>query len=85
MYVVIEGEVEIRAKEKTIVTTGAGGIFGEMALIDDAPRSASAVAKTACKVVPIDKRRFNFLIQQTPFFALSVMRIMSDRLRQKLQ
>jgi CRP-like cAMP-binding protein len=85
MYVVTEGEVEIRVRDKVMVSAGAGGIFGEMALIDEAPRSATAVAKTACRLVPINRRRFTFLVQQTPFFALSVMRIMSERLRQRLQ
>lgn len=84
MYAVIEGEVDIVAQEKVIICVAAGGILGEMALIDEAPRSATAVAKTACKLVPIDKKRFTFLVQQTPFFALSVMRIMSERLRKQL-
>ena len=84
MYAVVEGEVEILASDKVILSVGPGGIFGEMALIDEAPRSATAVAKTACKLVPIDKKRFTFLVQQTPFFALSVMRIMSERLRKQL-
>ena len=84
MYAVTEGEVEIISTGKVILSIGPGGIFGEMALIDEAPRSATAVAKTPCKLVPIDKKRFTFLVQQTPFFALSVMRIMSERLRKQL-
>ena len=85
MYAVTEGEVEILAAGKVILSVGPGGIFGEMALIEEAPRSATAVAKTACKLVAIDKKRFTFLVQQTPFFALSVMRIMSERLRKQLE
>jgi CRP/FNR family cyclic AMP-dependent transcriptional regulator len=52
-----------------------------MALIDQSPRSATAVAKTDCKLAPIDRRRFEFMVQQTPFFSLTVMKIMADRLR----
>jgi CRP-like cAMP-binding protein len=52
-----------------------------MALIDNSPRSATAIAKTDCKVVPLDQRRFQFLVQETPFFALQVMTIMATRLR----
>jgi CRP-like cAMP-binding protein len=83
MYVVLEGEVEIRVKDRVIDTTGAGGIVGEMALVDSRPRSASAVAKTACKLVPVNERQFNFMVQETPLFAITVMRLMCDRLRKR--
>jgi CRP-like cAMP-binding protein len=56
-------------------------MFGEMALIDREPRSATAVAETDCELVVIDKRRFWFLVQETPYFAEIVMRVMADRLR----
>jgi CRP/FNR family transcriptional regulator, cyclic AMP receptor protein len=81
MYVVKEGEVGIYLDGQVVQVHGPGGIFGEMALIDQKPRSASAIARTSCQVVLIDERRFMFLIQQTPFFALQVMRIMAGRLR----
>jgi CRP-like cAMP-binding protein len=84
MYVVVEGEVSIIHQGTEVATMGEGEIFGEMGLIDNAPRSAAAVAKTTAKVVTVDQKRFNFLVQQNPFFALSVMRIMSDRLRKQL-
>ena len=81
MYVVVDGEVEITVAGRSVRTIGAGGIFGEMALIEHGPRSGTATAKTAVRLVAIDERRFHFLVQQTPFFALQVMRIMSERLR----
>ena len=56
-------------------------MFGEMALIDREPRSATAIAETDCELVVIDKRRFWFLVQETPYFAEIVMRVMADRLR----
>jgi CRP-like cAMP-binding protein len=83
MYVLLEGEVEIRVKDRVIDTTKAGGIFGEMALVDGSPRSASVVARTACKVVPVNERQFNYMVQETPFFAITVMRIMCERLRNR--
>jgi CRP/FNR family cyclic AMP-dependent transcriptional regulator len=81
MYVVFEGEIEIRTGDSELEVGGPGTIVGEMALIDDGPRSATVVAKTDCQMVPIDRRRFEFMVQETPFFALAVMRIMADRLR----
>ncbi len=81
MYVVQEGEVDILVHGKRIDTIGAGDCLGEIALIDHKPRSATAVAKTDCKLVPVNERRFQFLVRQTPNFALEVMRTMADRLR----
>jgi CRP-like cAMP-binding protein len=83
LYVVLSGKVEIRIGGKVVETVGEGGIVGEMALIDQSPRSADAVAVTETAVVSIDERRFLFLVQQTPFFALNVMRVMAERLRRR--
>ena len=62
-------------------TADPGSLLGEMALIEDTPRTANAVAKTASKLAQIDRRRFHFLIQQTPHFATHVMKTLADRLR----
>jgi CRP/FNR family transcriptional regulator, cyclic AMP receptor protein len=81
MYAVGEGEVEIQLHGQTLETVGPGGVFGEMGLIDNQARSADAVAKTAAKVVPINERRFAFLVQNNPYFPLHVMRTMTERIR----
>jgi len=81
MYVVIEGKVRISAHGRELEVLGPGGVFGEIALIDSGPRMADAVAMTDCRVVPIDENWFKFLVQQTPFFSLQIMRVMADRLR----
>ena len=82
MFIVKEGQVEVVIRNRVVETVGPGGFVGEMALIDKNPRSASAIAKTACKLVRVNEERFKFLVQQTPFFALEVMRVMAARLRQ---
>ena len=81
MYVVREGTVTIQAEGLPIEEIGPGGIFGELALIDSAPRSATATAATACELVALNERSFLFHVSQTPFFALNVMRVLSNRLR----
>jgi CRP/FNR family cyclic AMP-dependent transcriptional regulator len=81
MYVVADGEVDIWVGEVIAETVTPGGIFGEMALIDRHARSADAIARTPCKVVAVDQRRFQFLVSETPFFAVQVMSIMAERLR----
>jgi CRP/FNR family cyclic AMP-dependent transcriptional regulator len=82
MYVVLEGELDILINDKVVETASVGSIIGELALIEpDHRRSATVVAKTDCKLVSVDEKRFKFLVQQTPFFALEVMQVMADRLR----
>jgi CRP-like cAMP-binding protein len=81
MYIVKEGAVDVHVAGRLIATVGPGSILGEMSLLDGAPRSARAVAKTDCQLVAVDEQHFQRLVQQTPFFALEVMRIMAHRLR----
>lgn len=84
MYAVISGEIDILVGDRVVDTTTSGGLLGEMAIIDKLPRSATAVVRTSCRLVPIDQRRFLFLVQQTPFFAVMVMRVMAERQRRLL-
>lgn len=81
MFVVMSGTVVILIHGKVVETAEAGAIVGEMAMIDDGARSATVIAKTDSTLFPIDRKRFNFLVQQTPNFALHVMRVIADRLR----
>lgn len=81
MYVIKQGDVEILAGNHVIDTAHEGEIIGEMALIDASERSATARAKTDCSLIPVDEHRFRFLVQQTPFFSIYVMRVLVERLR----
>jgi len=81
MFVVLDGAVEVIHGDQVVETIGAGGLVGELALIDTAPRSASAIAATPCRLVPVGKPEFTFLVQEHPTFALQVMTVMAERLR----
>lgn len=81
MYVVRSGSVDVLINGRVVETVEANGIFGEMALIDGSPRSATAQAKTACELAPIDYRTFVLMVDEAPNFALNVMRVMVNRLR----
>lgn len=81
MYAVLDGSVDIIIRGKTVETVEAGGVFGEMALVEDRVRIATAQVKAPAKLVQIDRRRFEFLVQQNPYFALQLMAVMALRLR----
>jgi CRP-like cAMP-binding protein len=59
----------------------SGEIFGEMAAIGNTPRSATAVARTACRVIALDDRQFKRALWKKPGFALMLMDVMVPRLR----
>lgn len=81
MYVVLDGKVELSIGSNVVETLGPGEPFGEMALIDQTPRVATATAKTAARLAVISERRFLFLVQTVPVFSLQIMKVMADRLR----
>ncbi|MGP8159873.1 MAG: cyclic nucleotide-binding domain-containing protein [Candidatus Dormibacteria bacterium] len=83
MFGVLDGEVELRGTGGLLRRLGPREVFGEMALVDDSPRSATAVAVSATTLAAVDRHRFLFLVQETPMFALEVMSVMADRLRQQ--
>ena len=82
MYVVRTGTVELRSVDTILEVVAKGGVFGEMALVDPAPRSATAVAGPDCSLAAIDATAFHGLVQKVPSLALEVMRVMARRLRQ---
>jgi len=81
MFAVVEGGVEIRLDGRIVERALPGGVFGEMALIDAQPRSASAVAAPGTRLEVIGEKRFLRLVSQTPQFAIQMMRILTERLR----
>ena len=81
MFAVLEGTVAIELGGAVVEHVAQGGVFGEMALIDGQPRSATAVAAADCKLAAIDEKRFLRLVEQTPRFALQMMQLITERLR----
>ena len=81
MYFLLEGEVALVAKGRQIGAPKVGEIFGEMAAISDSPRSATAVARTACRVISLDDKGFAAALSKKPEFALMMLGTMIMRLR----
>ncbi|WP_371323500.1 cyclic nucleotide-binding domain-containing protein [Dechloromonas sp. ZY10] len=88
MYVLATGSAEVWVGEQAVETLVHGSIVGEMSIVLPGPRSASVIALSDCEFVEVDEKRFQFLVQQTPFFATQVMRVLAERLKnmnQRLQ
>ena len=81
MFGVISGEVDIFIGNVILEVVGPGMVFGEMALIDDEVRSASASARTDCRLAQIDMATFEVLLASSPGFARQIMKVMARRLR----
>ncbi len=80
-YVLLEGAMDVIISGETVEHSKRGAILGEMALIDDSPRGATVIATEPSRLANIDEKRFNFIIQNNPFFAKQVMKVLADRLR----
>ena len=81
LFVIKSGYVRIQIGNRTMADLTTDNIFGEMASIDSEPRSATAMAITDVELVPISEKQFLFLVSQTPYFALKLMRVLAQRLR----
>lgn len=81
LYIVRTGRIQIITYGTVLENVGPGGVFGEMALIDDTPRSAAAIAMEPTHVLAIDRNQFLTLIRAQPEFALHIMAILANRIR----
>jgi CRP/FNR family cyclic AMP-dependent transcriptional regulator len=81
MYVVSEGRVAISIRGAVVERVGPGGVFGEMALVDQSPRAANAVAETDCALLAINRLVFLNLVKANPTFGISLLAAMAERLR----
>ena len=81
MFILIEGVVDVVVGEKVVGSFEPIEILGEMSVIEPGPRSATVVAKTHCKLGAVNQKRFNFLCQNKPDFAVHIMRMLVERMR----
>lgn len=81
LYVVHSGRVDVITFGTVLESVGPNGIFGEMALIDDGPRSAAALTSEPSELAVVDKNTFLTLVREEPEFAMRVMRVLTQRLR----
>jgi CRP-like cAMP-binding protein len=80
MYVVLSGRVSVTIQGTLVENVGAGGMFGEMALVNESPRAASALAITDVRLLPISRHDFMNLVKSHPAFAVSLLKAVAARL-----
>lgn len=81
MYVVLEGEVAVAIGVRIVEKLSTGGVFGEMALVDQTPRVATAVARTDCALLSINRAALIALVRSDPAIGMAMMRAVAARIR----
>jgi CRP/FNR family cyclic AMP-dependent transcriptional regulator len=81
-FIIIEGQAKVVRKGEQVATIGPGAAFGELALLDRAPRNATVIAETPMEVVVLGQREFAGLIDEVPGFARKLLAGMAARLRE---
>jgi CRP-like cAMP-binding protein len=80
-YLIVDGEATVTRNGKHVATLGPGSHFGELALLDRRPRSASVVSETAMDVLVLSQRQFNSLLQSVPTISRKLLAALATRLR----
>jgi CRP-like cAMP-binding protein len=80
-FVVIDGQVAVERDGQRIATLGPGDFLGEIALVDDRPRSATATLETPSRLLVIGHREFHSLLDQFPDIQLEILRALAARVR----
>ncbi|OWY60959.1 hypothetical protein B7486_66375, partial [cyanobacterium TDX16] len=78
-----EGTATISKDGTDVTEVGPGAVFGEMALIDRAPRNATVTAKTPMRVLVLGQREFTGLLDESPGFTRSILAALAHRVREK--
>ncbi len=81
-YVILDGEATLSLPKRQSAKLGAGDFFGELALLDGGPRTATIIAKTPVLTMAIGRRPFLKLVRSDSDLALGLLKAMAERLRQ---
>ena len=81
MYVILSGEVEVALRGEPLGAELEGGVIGEMAMINNSIRSATATTLSKVSAARIDREQFKAIISKDPDFALHLMQVIANRLR----
>lgn len=80
-FVIVSGTVRIERGGRTINTIGAGDFLGEIALLDDGPRTATATTESPCRLLSMTHQRFHELLDTSPPVRTAILEAVGQRLR----
>jgi CRP-like cAMP-binding protein len=81
-FLIVSGTATVSRNGKTVATLGPGGYFGELALLDRRPRSASVTSDTEMDVLVLSQRQFNGVLESVPTIARKLLAAMANRVRE---
>jgi CRP-like cAMP-binding protein len=81
-FVILEGSARVSRRGRKVATLGPGDAFGELALLEKAPRNATVVAETDMELVVLGQREFAGIVDEVPGFARKMLAGMAKRLRE---
>ena len=82
LYLIVSGDVLIHKSEENLANIGSGGVFGDMAILDSEPRSASATTEDDSVLLKIEREDFSDLLHETPEISLGIIRVLCGRVRE---
>ncbi len=80
-FVILDGTARVTRRGKRVATIGPGSAFGELALLDKAPRNATVIAETPMELVVLGQREFAGIIDEVPGFSRKLLAGLAHRLR----
>jgi CRP/FNR family cyclic AMP-dependent transcriptional regulator len=85
LYLVLDGRVRVHRNDRVIAELGDRECFGEMAILDAAPRSATVTAMTDASLLKISREDFQEILVEKPEIAAGIIRVLSSRLRNAIR
>jgi CRP/FNR family transcriptional regulator, cyclic AMP receptor protein len=82
-FVILDGKARVERRGRKVASVGPGGFFGDLALLDRAPRNASVIAETPMELLVLGQREFAALIDEVPGFAHKLLAGLARRLREQ--
>lgn len=81
-FLIVDGQAVVTRNGRKVATLGPGDYFGELALLDRRPRSASVVSETEMDLLVLSQRQFNGLLESVPTISRKMLAAMANRLRE---
>lgn len=81
-FVILDGQVVVKRRDRKIATLGPGDMVGELALLDHGPRTASAICDGDCTLFVLDQRHFRGVLEDHPAITMKLLAVLANRIRE---